>query len=78
MILTFFLQYFNCFGEVIFSPLVYFKMKYFSGEKIIKTKILVLLFDENQIRKFEKIPNSLRGSLSCLGFIEDLSKCNKT
>ena len=27
--------------------------------------------------KFEKIPNSLRGSLSCLGFIEDLSKCNK-
>ena len=26
-----------------------FKMKYFSGEKIIKTKILVLLFDENQI-----------------------------
>ena len=77
MILTFFLQYFKCFGEVIFSPLVYFKMKYFSGGKIIKTKILVLLFDENQIRKFEKIPNSLRGSLSCLGFIEDLSKCNK-
>ena len=27
--------------------------------------------------KFEKIPNSLRGSLSCLGFIEDLPKCNK-
>ena len=26
-----------------------FKMKYFSGERIIKTKILVLLFDENQI-----------------------------
>ena len=49
MILTLFLQYFNCFEEVIFSPLVYFKMKYFSGEKIIKTKILVLLFDENQI-----------------------------
>ena len=40
MILTFFLQYFNCFGEVIFSPLVYFNMKYFSGGKIIKTKIL--------------------------------------
>ena len=48
MILTFFLQYFNCFGEVMFSPLVYFRMKYFSGEKIIKTKILVLLVDEKK------------------------------
>ena len=47
--LTLFLQYFNCFGEVIFSPLIYFNVKYFSGEKIINTKILVLLFDENQI-----------------------------
>ena len=50
MILIFFLQYFNCFGEDIFSPIIYFKVKYFSGEKIIKIKILVfLLFDENQI-----------------------------
>ena len=75
MILTFFLQYFNCFGEVIFSPLVYLKLKYFSERKIIKNPNPRL---KNQIRKFEKIPYSLRGSLSCLGFIEDLSKCNKT
>ena len=74
MILTFFLQYFNVFGEVIFSPLVYFKMKYSSGEKNNQKPKSSL---ENQIRKFKKIPNSLRGSLSCLGFIEDLSKCTK-
>ena len=34
MILTFFLQYFNCFGEVIFSPLVYLKMKYMRGDNM--------------------------------------------
>ena len=38
LILIFFLQYFNYFGEVIFSPLIYFNMKYFSERKIIKTK----------------------------------------
>ena len=46
MILIFFLQYFNYFGEVIFSPLIYFNMKYFSERKIIKTKILVSKFDK--------------------------------
>ena len=56
MILTLFLQYFNCFGEVIFSPLVYFKMKYFFGDKIIKTKILVLLFDEKSNINFLENP----------------------
>ena len=57
MILTLFLQYFNCFGEVIFSHLVYFfKMKYFSGEKIIKTKILVSLFDEKSNMKIRENP----------------------
>ena len=68
MILTFFLQYFNCFGEVIFSPLIYFNVKYFSGEKIIKTKILVSKFDKRIKYENREIPNSLRGSLSCLGF----------
>ena len=68
MILTFFLQYFIYFGEVILSPLIYFYKKYFSGRKIIKTKILVLLFDRKSNMKTGKIPNSLRGSLSCLGF----------
>ena len=39
MILTFFLQYFNYFGEVILSPLIYFfGMKYFSEGEIIKIK----------------------------------------
>ena len=38
LILIFFLQYFNYFGEVMFSPLIYFNMKYFSESKIIKTK----------------------------------------
>ena len=78
MILIFFLQYFNYFGEVIFSPLIYFNMKYFSERKIIKTKILVLYLMKIKYEKSGKTPNSLRGSLSCLGFIEDLSKCNKT
>ena len=77
--LIFFLQYFNCFGEVIFSPLIYFNKKYFSERQIIKTKNPRLItWWKNQIWKFKKIPNSLRGSLSCLGFIEDLSKCNKS
>ena len=48
MILTFFLRYFNYFGEVILSPLIYyFKMKYFSGEKILKIKSSSSLFDKN-------------------------------
>ena len=50
-------------------------MKYSSGEKNNQKPKSSL---ENQIRKFKKITNSLRGSLSCLGFIEDLSKCNKS
>ena len=61
MILIFFLQYFNCFGEVIFSPLIYFSVKYFSGEKIIKTKILVLLFDKIKYEKSRKSPTLSEG-----------------
>ena len=68
MILTFFLQCFNCFGEVILSPLIYFYKKYLSERKLIKTKILVSLFDTKSNMKNREIPNSLRGSLSCLGF----------
>ena len=33
MILIFFLQYFNYFGEVILSPLIYFYYEIFFGEK---------------------------------------------
>ena len=38
MILTFFLQYFNYFGEVILSSLIYFWYEIFFGERIIKIK----------------------------------------
>ena len=50
LILIFFLQYFIYFGEVILSPLIYFNMKYFRREKLIKTKvILVSILDKIQI-----------------------------
>ena len=52
LIYIFFLQYFIYFGEVILSPLIYFDMKYFQREKLIKTKmILVSIFDKIQIWK---------------------------
>ena len=68
MILIFFLQYLNYFGEVILSPLIYFIMKKKFGERNNQNKkssfhYLIKFKYENR-----EIPNSLRGSLSCLGF----------
>ena len=69
MILIFFLQYFNYFGEVILSPLIYlFEMKYFSGEKNNQNQNPRLHYLIKLKYEKQKIPNSLRGSLSCLEF----------
>ena len=62
MILTFFLRYFNCFGEVILSPLIYyFKIKYFLERKKLKSKSSSALFDKISNMKIGKSPTLSEG-----------------